>query len=89
MAMETSPLQLTPEQRQALAARPGEPVHIADEATQKVYLLVEEGAVPTLDEEYIRRGLEVARGQIARDEVSTAPIHAVIAEAQRRHNSKP
>ena len=86
--METSPLQLTPEQRQALAARPGEPVHIADEQTQKVYLLVEEGVVPSLDEEYIRQGLEIARGQITRGEVSTAPIESVIAEARRRHNNK-
>lgn len=87
--MEISNIQLTPEQRQALAARPGEPIHIADEETQKVYLLVEEGAVPTLDEEYIRQGVEVARGQIARGEVSTASIEAVIAEAERRHNRTP
>jgi hypothetical protein len=87
--METSHVQLTPEQRQALAARPGEPVHITDEETHKVYLLVEEGVVPTLDEEYIRQRLEVARDQIARGEVSTAPIDAVIAEAQRRHSRKP
>jgi len=86
--MDSSKLQLTPEQRQALAAHPGQPVHIEDGETQKVYLLIEQGVVPTLEEEYIRQGLETARGQIARGEVSSASIGQVIAEAERRHASR-
>ena len=79
MVMQTSNLQLTPEQRQALLVHPGQPVHIADEETRKVYLLLEQGAFPELEEEYIRQGLELAREQIARGEVSTASIDEVIA----------
>ena len=86
--MDTSNLQLTPELRQALLANPGEPVHIADEETRKVYLLVEQGAFPELEEEYIRHGLEQAREQITRGEVSTASITEVIAKAQLCHPSK-
>jgi Arc/MetJ-type ribon-helix-helix transcriptional regulator len=81
--METSNLQLTPEMREALLANPGVPVHIADEATRKVYLLVEQGAYPELEEEYVRQGLELARGQIARGEVSTATIDEVIDKARQ------
>jgi hypothetical protein len=82
--METSDLQLTPELRQALLAHPGEPVHIADQETRKVYLLVEQGAFPELEEEFIREGLEMAREQIARGEISTASIDEVISKAQLR-----
>ncbi len=81
--METSNLQLTPEMREALLANPGLPVHIADEATRKVYLLVEQGAYPELEEEYVRQGLELARSQIARGEVSTATIDEVIDKARQ------
>lgn len=56
--MDTSNLQLTPEMRHALAANPGLPVHIADEETRKVYLLVEQGVYPELEEEFIRTRLE-------------------------------
>jgi hypothetical protein len=34
-----------------------------------VYLLVEQGEFPELEEEYIRDGVELAREQIARGEV--------------------
>ena len=77
-------LQLSPEQRDALQSHPGEPLHIRDDVTRKVYLLVEEGRVPELEEAYIREGLELARDQIARGEVSERPIREVIAEARRR-----
>jgi hypothetical protein len=58
-------LQSSPEQRQAVLAQSGEPVHIQDAETQKVYLLVEQGAFPQLEEEYIRQGLEAVRQQTA------------------------
>jgi len=79
--METTNLQLSPEQRAAVLAHPGEPVHIADEATRKVYLLIEQGAFPELEEEYIRSRLEEARAGIARGEISNASIDQVIAKA--------
>ena len=86
--MDPSNLQLSPEMRAALSANPGGAVHIADEATGKVYLLVEQGAFPELEEEYVREGLEMARAQIARGEVSTASIDQVIAKAQQCQSTK-
>ncbi|HEY3393796.1 MAG TPA: hypothetical protein VGK58_13880 [Lacipirellulaceae bacterium] len=86
--METSPLQLTPEMRAALIAHPGEALHIADKETGKVYLVFEQGTVPELEEEYIRDGIEVAREQIARGEVSSASINEVIAKAQQRQAAR-
>jgi hypothetical protein len=85
--MATVNLQLTPEQREALSATPDGAVHIADEETGKVYLLCEQGTLPELEEEYIRHGLEVARDQIARGEVSTASIDEVIAKARQRQSA--
>jgi hypothetical protein len=86
--METSNLHLTPEMRAALSASPVGAVHIADEETRKVYLLVEQGAFPELEEEYIREGLELARAQIARGELSCASIKEVIGKAQQSHPAK-
>jgi hypothetical protein len=82
--MDTSHLQLTPELREALRAHPGEPLHIADEETRKVYLLVEQGAFPELEEEYIRQGLAVARDQISKGDTSTAAIADIISRAKRQ-----
>jgi hypothetical protein len=64
--METSALQLTPEQRRALLAHPDEPLYIADQETRKVYVLLETGKFPELEEEYIRARLEEARVAIER-----------------------
>jgi hypothetical protein len=86
--METTNPQLTPEQRQALLAHPDQPVYIADEETRKIYVLVEKGKSPELEESYIRDGLEMAREQIARREISKATIQEVIGEAKRRHFSQ-
>ena len=48
-----------------------------------MYLLVEQGTYPELEEEYIRQGLEMARDQIAHGEVSTATIDEVIDKARQ------
>lgn len=81
--MDTSPLELTPAQRDALLAQPDSPVYIADQQTRKIYMLVEKGRFPDLEEDYIREGLELARGQIERAETSTARIGDIISKAQR------
>lgn len=82
--MEMSNLQLTPEQRAAIAARPDQPLYIEDAQTRETYLLVKAGRFPELEEEYIRDGLAVARDQIARGEISTASINEIMAQARRR-----
>jgi hypothetical protein len=46
--------QLTPEQREALAASGGLPVHVEDPDTHRLYVLVEQPQDGELDEEYIR-----------------------------------
>jgi hypothetical protein len=79
-------IHLTPEQRQAALANEGMPIHIHDAETQKVFLLVEQGVEPTLDEEYIGQGLQVARQQIQRGELAGGDIETVISKAKRRHS---
>ncbi|MDC0936487.1 hypothetical protein OAS39_09375 [Pirellulales bacterium] len=79
-------IDLTPEQRRAALASGGKPLHIHDSESQRVFLLIEQGVEPALDEEYIRHGLQVAREQIRRDESSVGDIEAVIAKAKRRHS---
>jgi hypothetical protein len=49
--------QLTPEQRQAIAASGGLPIHIEDPDTHKIYVLVEQPQGLALDDEYIRHEL--------------------------------
>ncbi len=55
--------QLTPEQREALAASGGLPVHVEDPDTHKLYVLVEQPQDKVLDEEYIRN--ELSKGLAA------------------------
>jgi hypothetical protein len=81
--MSHTELQLTPEQREALSTNPGHPIHIADHETRKVYMIVERGVLPELEDDYIREGLELARGQISRGELSSLPIADVISKAQQ------
>jgi hypothetical protein len=57
--------EFTPEQLQFLRSQEGLPLHIPVEETNKVYLLVEQGTLPTLDEDYIRQGLCHAAEQAA------------------------
>jgi hypothetical protein len=86
--MDTCNPQLTPEIRQALAAHPDEPLYIADAETQKIYVILEKGQFPQLEDDYVRESLELAREQIARGETSNATIQELIAEAQRRETSR-
>jgi hypothetical protein len=81
--MDTSHLQLTPELREALRAHPGEPLHIADEETRKVYLIVELGAFPELEEEYIRQRLEEGFAAAERGEVEEWDSASIKAEGRR------
>ena len=64
-----SPFEFTPEQVQLLRTKAGEPLHVSVKETNKVYLVVEQGEIPALDEEYIRSGLTKAADSIARGDV--------------------
>jgi hypothetical protein len=62
MAMRSLPdrFEFTPDQLRLLQSRPGQPLHVSVDANNKVYLVIEEGLIPTLDDEYIRQGLSHA-----------------------------
>jgi hypothetical protein len=81
--METSSLQLTPEMRAALLAHPGEALHIADKETGKVYLVVEQGAYPELEEEFIRARLEEGYAAIEGGEEEEWDSESIKAEGRR------
>jgi hypothetical protein len=55
--MQTSYPQLTPEQRQAIAASGGVPIQLEDPETHKLYVLIERRADIALNDEYIREEL--------------------------------
>ena len=69
--------------RQALAAHPDEPIYIADEATRTIYLLVEKGKFPELEEAYIRERLEEGFAAIERGEVEDWDSASIKAEGRR------
>jgi hypothetical protein len=83
MDMETPPLQLTPEMRAALIAHPGEALHIADKETGKVYLVLEQGVVPELEEDFIRARLEEGFTAIERGEEEEWDSASIKAEGRR------
>jgi hypothetical protein len=72
MELSRSPdrFEFTPEQVQVLQNQQGEPLHVTVKETNKVYLVVEVGAIPTLDDDYIRDGLAHAAQQAAQGEES-------------------
>lgn len=81
--MDTSHLQLTAEMRAALLAHPGEPLHIADEETRKVYVVVEQGMFPEVEEEYIRSRLEEGFAAAERGEEEDWDSESIKAEGRR------
>lgn len=80
--------ELTPDQREAVLANAGLPLHIHDAESNRIYLLIEQGLEPQLDAEYVQSGLNAAQNQIDRGEVGTRSIDAVIAKANDFHRSK-
>ena len=70
--------QFTPEQLQLLQQSHGEPLQVSVRETNRVYLVVEKGIVPTLDEEYIRQGLALAGEQAVRGEEDDLNIEDII-----------
>ena len=68
MDTQTS-FEFTPQQIRLLEGRGGGPIQVPVKSTNKVYLVVEQGLLPTLDEDYIREGLAHAAAQVERGEV--------------------
>ena len=66
--------EFTPEQIRVLRDQSGQALHVSVAETNKVYLLVEEGTLSALDEDYIRRGLDHAASQASQgDEEEWSP----------------
>ena len=72
--MEACNPQLTPEIRQALAAHPDEPLYIADVETQKIYVILETGRFPQLEDDYIREGLDLCAMSELREAKRLTPV---------------
>jgi hypothetical protein len=62
--------EFTPEQLELLRAQGETPLHVEVKETKKIYLVVEEGVIPTLDQKYIRQGLAHAAQQVEQGDVS-------------------
>ena len=66
-----------------MRAHPGEPLHIADEETRKVYLLVEQGVFPELEDIYVQQRLDEGFAAIERGEVEDWDSASIKAEGRR------
>lgn len=80
--MEASHISLPPELRTALEAQGGQPLHIHDHETQKVYLVMEQGMLPEFDDQELQRLLQPALEDEARGDVALLDMDAIRSEAQ-------
>ena len=74
----------TPEQVQVLQNQHGQPLQVAVKGTNKVYLVIEKGVIPTLDEDYIRQGLAYAADQAARGDEDEWDVEEIKAAGRER-----
>ncbi len=77
--------ELTKEQREALQREPTKPLRVRDGETEKVYVIFDEQALPTLWDDYIRREVQRGLDQLDRGESEEWDIEAFLATAHRRH----
>jgi hypothetical protein len=89
MELSLPAITITPEIQAALQASGGDPIHVQDPETLRVYTITQQPIEVTLDDEYIRQGLQVARDQFSRSEFSEWDVQATIAEAKRRYVERP
>lgn len=84
--------QFTADQLHVLRSHGGTPLHVPVKEANKVYLVVEEGELPSLDEDYIRQGLAHAAEQAERGEEADWSADEIMAAgrellAQLKHRS--
>ena len=80
--MDASIPQLPAQLRDALDAQGGARLFLRDDETQRVYVLIEEGAA-AVDDEYLRRLLAEADEDIARGDVAPLDMEEVRREGRR------
>ena len=78
---------MTPEQLAAVQAGHGI-VHLQDPATQRTYVLIEEGQQPSLSEDYVRAKIEEGLAESARGESQTWDVDQFKNDLIRRHAEK-
>jgi hypothetical protein len=81
--MEAPYTPLPAELRQALLSSTGEPLHLIDDETQKVYLLVEQEPSASVDDDHIRKLLQEAHEDVQRGDVGPWDMEEIKAEGQR------
>lgn len=74
--------------RDTLQRDPAKPVRVQDDVTQKVYVIFDEQALPTLWDDYIRREVQRGVDSLDRGEGQSLDMDATIAEARRRHAAR-
>ena len=79
---------ITKEQREALQRSPEKPLRMPDDETNKVYIIFDEQALPTLWEDYIRREVQCGVDQLDRGEGEEWDVEAFLKEAHRRHAAR-
>lgn len=83
-------LKITEEIRNAVKEHPGQPIKLQDEQTRKVYLLIDESAMPAFWEEYIRQEVWKGLAAIDRGEVEDWDVESIKAEGRevfKQHGS--
>jgi hypothetical protein len=86
--MDTQPLPLPPEFRQALDASGGLPLYFEDPDTHERFILQQESVEITLDEEYIAKCLDEGLADIEAGRIGPWDIEATIAKAKQRFAEK-
>jgi hypothetical protein len=79
---------ITNEMRHALRQRPGEPLAVEDDQTQKVYFLVDRDQARSFFDDWLRRELQIGFDQSDRGESELWDIQKTLAEAHRRHSQQ-
>jgi hypothetical protein len=82
--MQISYPQLTSEQREAIAASGGLPIHIQDPDTHKIYLLMEQPEARSLDDAYIQEALSNGIAALERGERVSWDPERVKQEGRKR-----
>lgn len=75
--------EFTAEQIRVLQMHGGEPLQVPVRETDKVYLVIEQGTLQTLDENYIRQGLEHAAQQAAHGDESDWSAEEIMAAGRQ------
>ena len=81
--MNALPISLPIELRNARDAQNGKPLHLLDNESQKVYVVIEQPTLNPIDDAYIRRALREALEDEARGDVGPWDVEEIQREGRR------